>query len=138
MKPVLLLLITFSFVMPGKGQLISFKNASGKYGFKNASGVIKIPAVYDVVFSTFQEGMLCVNKGFKTKIDNNTETILSSGKWGYINEAGREVIPLQFERAVAFTDGIARVMDKGMWGVINKQGKFVIPPVYATIGYFEI
>lgn len=57
--------------------------------------------------------------------------------WGFIDEAGKEVIPCQYEYTGSppkFCEGLARVNDnssaRGKWGFIDKSGKLVIPYKY--------
>ena len=49
-------------------------------------------------------------------------------KWGYIDQTGRLVIPLTFDRASPFSEGLAAVDVKEKTGYIDATGKFVIPP----------
>ena len=119
-------------------QLVSFKNEQGKYGFKSTDGTIKVQPMYDVVYTVFGSGRLCVNKGFKNKIENNTEIIVNPGKWGFIDETGKEVILLQYQRAGGFINGLAKVMLNDKWGFINPQCKFVIQPIYTFINNLYI
>lgn len=49
-------------------------------------------------------------------------------KWGYIDRTGSVVIAPQFEEAIDFTEGLARVLVEGKWGYVDTAGKMVIPP----------
>jgi len=40
------------------------------------------------------------------------------------------IIPLQFQDARSFSDGMAAVKKDGMWGYIDRLGQWVIPPEY--------
>ncbi len=51
-------------------------------------------------------------------------------KWGYINEAGQEVIPLRYDFAWDFQDGLAKVSLDEKYGVIDKTGREVVPCRY--------
>lgn len=55
-------------------------------------------------------------------------------KYGYIDEAGKEVIPLQFEEGYEFSEsGLAFVVfADGLGGYINTKGETVIEPTYET------
>ncbi len=67
---------------------------------------------YDCII-TFSEGMAIVE---------------SKGKRGYINIAGKLVIPVEFISALNFSEGLAPVyIDKKKLGFINKAGELVIP-----------
>ena len=52
----------------------------------------------------------------------------SEGKWGYVNKAGKIVIPVQFSFAGNFYEGMATIQQGGYdIGYIDKTGKVVIP-----------
>ena len=51
--------------------------------------------------------------------------------WGYIDRAGKVVIPAQFAEGREFSDGIAAVKIQGNWGYIDRTGKVVIPVQFA-------
>lgn len=42
-----------------------------------------------------------------------------NGKWGYIDTRGNIIIPLQFEEADQFSEGMAAVKVAGKWGYIR-------------------
>ncbi|MGI8583069.1 MAG: WG repeat-containing protein [Chitinophagaceae bacterium] len=44
------------------------------------------------------------------------------GKYGYIDKSEKIIIPLKYEAADDFSNGLARVRFKGKYGYINKQG----------------
>ena len=59
--------------------------------------------------------------------------------WGFIDRAGRTVIPFEYAYASSFSEGLAAVTvsrDRKVpgWGYINREGKVVIPTIfdYAT------
>ncbi|SFM37782.1 WG containing repeat-containing protein [Paenibacillus sp. 1_12] len=41
-------------------------------------------------------------------------------KWGFIDNTGKEIVAVKFERAFDFSEGLAAVKVKGKWGFINK------------------
>lgn len=56
-------------------------------------------------------------------------------KWGFINAKGEVVIPLEYDSAGNFSDGLADVCKKDAegnehWGYINKKGEIIIPLEY--------
>ena len=53
-----------------------------------------------------------------------------SCKWGYIDIEGKLVVPLQFAKVHAFSEGLAAVRYNTSfnWGYIDKEGKMVIQP----------
>jgi len=54
-------------------------------------------------------------------------------KFGFIDEQGKVVIPIEFDNAHYFVNGYACVKRNEKWGVIDKQGKWVIQPVYENL-----
>lgn len=59
------------------------------------------------------------------------------GKWGFINDAGQEIIPCIYDEVWRFSHGIARVQFNGKWGFINKEGKEVIPCIFDNTGFMD-
>lgn len=51
-------------------------------------------------------------------------------KWGFVNNEGNPVIPLNYDSVLPFSEGLAAVYSKGKWGFINKNGKEMIPCIY--------
>ncbi|MFM6579088.1 MAG: WG repeat-containing protein [Dolichospermum sp.] len=50
---------------------------------------------------------------------------LFGDKWGYINTIGQIVIPCQFDDAMCFSEGLAKVTINGKDHLIDKTGKIV-------------
>jgi len=46
--------------------------------------------------------------------------------WGFINRKGEVVIPLIYEKALYFSEGLAAVKQGGKWGYIDRTGRMVI------------
>ncbi|MDF1549207.1 MAG: WG repeat-containing protein, partial [Bacteroidales bacterium] len=57
-------------------------------------------------------------------------------KWGYVNLAGKVIIPFQFDIAYGFSEGLAAAKKNDKYGYINASGKFEIEPKYSSAGYF--
>ncbi|HSI90918.1 MAG TPA: WG repeat-containing protein, partial [Adhaeribacter sp.] len=52
---------------------------------------------------------------------------------GYVNQAGKIVIPMEYEEARPFYKGLAAVRKNWLWGVIDKEGKTVVPFAFAEL-----
>ncbi|MGE5379859.1 MAG: WG repeat-containing protein, partial [Methylocystaceae bacterium] len=52
------------------------------------------------------------------------------GKWGFIDRFSNVVIPPQFDKVGAFSEGLCPVMLNGRWGYIDTAGNYVIMPKY--------
>jgi hypothetical protein len=46
-----------------------------------------------------------------------------NGKYGFVDKNGLEIIPLTYDEAYSFSDGMARISIFGKNGYINKKGK---------------
>ena len=58
--------------------------------------------------------------------------------WGFIDESGNVVIPMNYTNARCFSSGLAPVCNSKMqWGYIDKQGKIVIPFQYGYADRFR-
>jgi hypothetical protein len=64
-------------------------------------------------------------------------SVKKGDKWGYINEKGIEVIPLQFEVAAPFSEGLAAAKKDGKWGYINAKGIRIIDFVHDMADSFS-
>jgi WG repeat protein len=81
----------------------------------------RVPGEYDGD-GWFGDGLLPVRHG---------------GAWGFIDEKGRPAIPLRFEEAWGFSEGLAAVKtDSGRCGYIDRGGAFAIAPRFLTCGPF--
>jgi hypothetical protein len=70
------------------------------------------------------------------KMSNGLIRVEYKGKYGYIDEKRKEVIPLQFADAQDFYDGLAKVsIDKKKYGYINERGETVVPFHYDAFLY---
>lgn len=57
--------------------------------------------------------------------------VQENGRFGYIDEKGKKVIPCIYVNAGEFRDGLAPVrLPKGLFGYINENGEWAIKPQY--------
>ncbi|MDR1594944.1 MAG: WG repeat-containing protein [Prevotellaceae bacterium] len=60
--------------------------------------------------------------------------ISENGRWGFIDQTGKTVVPFIYEKVNDFSDGLAAVeKSKYKWGVVDKTGKEVVPCIYSSI-----
>lgn len=104
-----------------------------------------LPPVFDEVF-TMQDGLMrAMKNGFSVIVTekgkilpgeylhiNEFKEDLSSvkskdNKCGFIDRSGKVVIPLEYEDAGNFSEGLAPVKKDGKWGYISKSGEVKIP-----------
>jgi WG containing repeat len=58
-------------------------------------------------------------------------------KWGYIDAAGKFLIPPQFDAAEPFSEGLAAVEVRNRFGYIGSDGHFVIQPKFFAARLFK-
>lgn len=105
--------------------LVAFRE-NGKKGFKvKSTGYIMVPAKYDG------------SGGFGA---TNYCSVLRNKKYGMINIAGKEVIPLIYDNIDELRQVdeqmICRAEKNGKIGFLNEEGKTIIPFKYEKAGYF--
>ncbi|MDR3158645.1 MAG: WG repeat-containing protein [Zoogloeaceae bacterium] len=70
--------------------------------------------------------------------DNGLAAVAANGKWGYVDEQGREVVPLRYDTVANFFFGdLAPVEADGKWGYVDAQGKEIVPPRHDGAGHFR-
>lgn len=92
------------------------------WGFIDERLRIIVPPRYGTLTNCFSEGLaaVCEPQGVY-------------GLFGYINKRGQEVIPLKYDLAYNFHEGLAVVMQGEKCGVINKKDQVVIDFSYDTL-----
>jgi hypothetical protein len=61
----------------------------------------------------------------------------ADGKCGYLDTAGKTVIPFRFSMCNAFSEGLAAVFDKGKWRYIDRNGNVVLQVPYDGVRDFS-
>lgn len=67
-----------------------------------------------------------------TDFSEGLAAIERSGKWGYIDPKGEQVIRPRFEAARPFSEAVAAVKSAGKWGYVDRSGRWVISPRFAN------
>jgi hypothetical protein len=62
--------------------------------------------------------------------DEGLAAVRLNGKYGYVDESGREVVPPKYDNTWKFIGGFATVKLGDKYGFIDKTGKEVVPPKY--------
>ncbi|HEX3166190.1 MAG TPA: WG repeat-containing protein, partial [Chitinophagaceae bacterium] len=98
-KSVLCFLVLSLFYFSSSGQLTlySYKDSTGKYGFKDIQGRIIVRAKYDDVYE-FREGYAFVEL---------------NSKYGFIDKTGKEITQIKYQNAGMFNEGFAFVQLNG-------------------------
>ena len=90
-----------------------------KWGYVNAKGENKIPAMYDYV-DTFEGGVAVVGIG---------------SKCGAINTKGDYVIQPMYDDLEAIGHGMIAFVQNDRIGLMNAGGEVVVQPIYEGLGY---
>ena len=70
--------------------------------------------------------------------DDEFKRFEKNGKYGFkVASMGEIIIPLKYDFAAPFSEGLASVKLNGKWGFIDKTGKEVIPLKYDAAGDFS-
>jgi len=138
--------------------LAKIRSGDGKTGYINKKGEFVIPATYKNG-TAFNEGLAFVvaDGGHLTCIDKKNDTkfvlknakyvsafseslaiyVTEENKYGFVDKTGKTVVNAQFERAMPFNGGFARIWQKGEVGFIDKTGKITINPQFSKVENFS-
>ncbi|MCP4643275.1 MAG: WG repeat-containing protein [bacterium] len=100
-------------------------------GYIDASGTLVLkanPAHYQL--GRFSEGLASFATFRSTLISDRQEH-------GFIDRAGKVVIPPEFDEARSFSEGFAAVRVGEKWGFVDKQGNMAIPARYDFVTPFS-
>jgi hypothetical protein len=91
----------------------------GKIGFVDKTGKLVVPCFYENA-SAFSGGLAAVRIAdkwaipasfdFADKFSEGRAAIGSGGKFGFIDDKGNPITPVQYERAMGFTNGYGGVL----------------------------
>ena len=101
-------------------KILRVYNNDKKYGLIDTLGHVTVNLKYDDL-GGFSEGRLAVKR---------------NGFWGFVNEAGLEVIPCRFRFVKNFHNNLAAVKLGNKWGAIDKLGNVIIDFQYTRLGNF--
>ncbi|HYD22269.1 MAG TPA: WG repeat-containing protein, partial [Flavipsychrobacter sp.] len=102
---------------------VPFLKKNGKYILVDS---LSLQPLGDIEYKEFYD----MSEGLRT-------TVNLSGKYGYIDKEGKEIIPFQFDYAGEFKGGVAKVRKNGKLGFIDLSGNEVVPAKYDDIYDFN-
>ena len=70
----------------------------------------------------YSEGMAAVEK---------------NGRWGFIDQKGREVVRPQYQDVLPYGESRAAVKKDGQWGFVDKRGKETVKPQYDNVWSYK-
>lgn len=106
-------------IMSENGLVSAKLTSKDKWGYVNAKGESKIPAMFDYA-GTFEGGVAVVGIG---------------SKYGAINTKGDYVIQPTYDGLHAIGHGMIAFEQNGKYGIMNAGGKVVVQPIYDGFGY---
>lgn len=108
---------------------------SGKIGFIDPGGNEVISLIWDEVIKGRNRWKTIAGE----RVEEWDPWVVRKGdKWGYINQKGEIVIPLEFDHAATFVEDRAEVMIGNKYGYINKNGLLVIKAEYEDVDPFKL
>lgn len=94
---------------------VRIEKKDGKRGFFN----IETKKLSDFSYENAELEKYISSEGFSA--------VKINGKYGFVDNFGKLVIPAIYEKVDYFCEGLAPVLLKNKWGFIDKTGKLVIP-----------
>lgn len=137
-------------VSVGKAGIIVKKD--NKYGFYDRAGSEVFPVNYEAIYDegnkinvkkdgilhTYhytENNQLIKYKEFDAiyKFKDGLALAVRNGKFGYIDSAGREIVPIQYDYVWNFINNLAAMKIEDKYGVVGTDGKEVIKPQFENL-----
>ena len=168
---LILLLLTISIGSCKKDEdtqgtvgLYSYFDESGKWGYIDKDGNIKINPQWDIAYDFYLGYGIVSNNSLWGLIDQNGNEVIPlkyqgignfeadmksifnpkflvkaklNGLWGFIDEHDNVVIPFSYKMVSDFSDGLAAFRTNIQYGYINENNEVVLPATYDGYGYFK-
>jgi hypothetical protein len=128
--------------------------SKSKFGAINKKGDIVIPPMYDEPLEFYNEIAIITKNELRGLIDSSGKILIEpqyqeihreiseglvavkqNGQWGYINLNNEIIIDFQFDGAVNFCNGIAKIKQGKFYGFINSKGEQITPIMYQKINF---
>jgi hypothetical protein len=95
-----------------------------RHGFYDKQGQLAIPGPFSSGVSGFAEGL-------------SAAAAYGVRMTGFIDATGTFVIPMRYQQAGPFSEGLANVRLDGRWGYIDRIGRTIIQPQFISAGRFS-
>ncbi len=136
-------------------KLYEAEEYNNTYCLKNAHGKI-VKKAFEGEIGKFADGLACVNvnpemtndvSDFDNEISDAEldDMMLGTcfGNYGFVNKSYKIVVPLKYDQAFEFSEGLASVAkcneakDRKLWGYIDKTGRVAIPLRFSSAYSFS-
>lgn len=111
---------------------LAFFKEKGRFGFINKKGEVIVKPIYSSV-SSFNEGRATIC----TKTSDEKTFHFLNNVCGYIDTLGNEIIPMQYDIASDFYNGVAAVHIGDSCGYIDPKGNWAIDLQYSDCEDFD-
>lgn len=85
-----------------------------RYGLLSLGGQENVAPSFQLILPPFEGSQILPAQ------DNST------GRFGFIDFSGKQLVPFRFEDAIAFTDGKGYVKENGYYGIVDLQGNYIV------------
>lgn len=129
-------------IVSPSGQTVKFVEYDNAYDFAHGLAPVKLGDFWGYIDA---EGTPAIPRDKPFYFDAAEEfgkhglaLVWAKGRYKFINTAGEDAIPQQFEEAYGFGEYKAAVVKVNYkWGLIDLKGNFLIPPKYEGINSYE-
>src|SRR5690349_3203464 len=98
---------------------------------------------YSLLLCLLATGIYAVAQPWTKKYDRidacncGLALVEKAGKFGYVSEQGKLIVPLIYDEALAFSEDKAAVSVGGKWGFVDKTGNEFVKPQYTEVYSFH-
>lgn len=114
------------------GENVTAVRGDTGWGFISDEGDVLSPLQYGYVSAATSNSI-----SFRAQGGLVAVKLQATGKWGFVDIAGKEVIPAIYDNMKNFSCGLCCVQINGKWGFIDRVGAMAIPAIFDEGGTFE-
>lgn len=139
-------------------RIATYDHASGKWGYLNLKGEVKVPFLYDAATPFYEDIAVVKKDGFFGSIDRsgkqclgftfkelswerqyNLYIVKKESLFGLIDRNGKMIVGERYLTIGRFQEGCAIVQspDNHLFGAINSSGEEIIKPIYDKVEPFK-
>lgn len=114
---------------------VPFKDANGKWGYKNSAGLVQVPAMFDTALAVNGQPNAVVSRGRKETMVKGVRKMVSPSLWGVIDLQGQTLVDFKYSRIQRVYEGqfLLQLAATGKYGLFNHKGMEILPAVYDKI-----